>query len=110
MDHTHLLTVEVHYIEQDINGYTDTPAYRLFLDNELFTERSWFYNKNTFLLENIHFTSADTNHSILVKPAPPPWPEENYFNFMLKNLTIDGVLVEPNDSGSELCFTINTLL
>ena len=110
MEKDHLVTVEVHYVEQDIAGYSDVPAYRIFLNNELFTERSWLYNNKTFLLEHIRFDSLDINHSISIQPVNILWPEENYYDFELKNLTVDGIPIDPNISGKELHFTINSLV
>jgi hypothetical protein len=114
MDQNHLITVEVHYTEQDFEGFYDgsgkEPTYRLFLDDELFTERSWLYNDRTYLLENVQFKSSIAEHTILVEPIAYPLPEVNYFDFELRNLVVDGVPVEPAISGNKLHFTINTVL
>lgn len=112
----HLVTVEIHFTEHDMEGFYggvngplgNKPSYRLFLDGELFTERSWIYNNRTHLLEHVQFESTVTEHTIIVEPVMYPPPEEMYFSFEMRNLTVDHVLADPNIPGNKLCFTINT--
>lgn len=118
MEKDHLVTVEVHYIEQDIVGFNEgingarcnKPTYRLFLDDELFSERSWIYSNNIYLLEHIRFKSSATNYTIRVEPVMYPTPEESYYDFELRNLTVNDVPADPNIPGRELHFTINSLV
>ena len=108
------ITVEVHALQPrwiDI----ENPKYRLYVNDDLFTERSWIWNQKIFVRENlsVHLETG-INHTIrveIIKSNPM-----HLAQFGLQNLRIDNSDYETSDHGgyrSELGFiiddSINTL-
>lgn len=100
------VTAEVHFIDHDSHNYPYIPTYRLFLDNELFAERSWIYHSSTFLLEHICFESDKDEHCLSIEAVDlVALPDDKHYAFELRNLTINDEVLDA--CGTDLQFTIN---
>ena len=96
------ITVEVHCIRPpwgQLNPYkmfTDS-RYRIYIDNNLITERSWVWNNDTFLLENI-WVHADKNNEYSLKLEPvvaiPQQAKFSLRNIQTKNLEITSNVID----------------
>lgn len=69
------LTFEIHcqrppwVIKNPLGNFTDS-RYRVYVDDDLITERSWLWDNNIFLKENIWInTSIQTQHILRIKPV-----------------------------------------
>ena len=79
---TTIITVDVYCIRSD-GGH----AYRVFVDNDLFTERTWIWPAyDTFIRENIEVHVEPGVHTLEVRACTP----ENVF--YTKNITVNGSL------------------
>ena len=91
------LTVEVHCqrplwgIINPISKFTDS-RYRIYIDNNLITERSWIWDNNIFLCENM-WIYGENNKEYTVKLEPVVCiPEQAKFrinNFKITNTNAD---------------------
>lgn len=84
------LIVEVHCLRppwgqhNPIKMFNDS-RYRIYVNQDLITERSWIWNNEIFLLENI-WIHADKSHEYILKLEPVVTVPEQA-KFSLKNLT-----------------------
>lgn len=66
--------------------------YRVYINDELITERTWIWNNNIFLKENIWINSPkDNQHTLKIEPVVCI-PEQAVFtvdNFIVANLPAD---------------------
>jgi hypothetical protein len=69
------LTFEIHCqrplwaTKNPFDKFTDN-RYRVYVDDDLITERSWLWDNNTFLKENIWInTSIETQHILKIEPV-----------------------------------------
>jgi|LakMenEpi03Aug12_release.lakeMendotaPanAssembly.Ray.scaffolds.fasta_scaffold265499_4 hypothetical protein len=46
-----------------------TSRYRVYINDDLITERTWVWNNNTFLKENIWINSSDNNYILKIEPV-----------------------------------------
>jgi hypothetical protein len=68
------LTFEIHcqrppwVIKNPLGNFTDS-RYRVYVNDDLITERSWLWDNNIFLKENIWInTSIETQHTLKIEP------------------------------------------
>jgi hypothetical protein len=81
------LTVDV---KCDWGGYQ--PSYRIYVDNELLTERTYLWNnKDAFIREHIVIDVCPGEHTLRLEKCGEKWI---WGDFRLEKLTIDG---EPAD-------------
>jgi hypothetical protein len=102
------ITVEVHALQPrwiDI----EKPRYRLYVNDDLFTERSWIWNQQIFIKENLSvYLETGINHTIRIEiiKSDPMYLAQ----FGLRNLRINNSDYETSDHGgyrSELGFIID---
>jgi hypothetical protein len=103
------ITVEVHALQPRWIDL-EKPRYRLYVNDDLFTERSWIWNQQIFIKENLSgHLETDINHTIrleIIKSDPM-----HLSQFGLRNLRINNSDFETSDHGgyrSELGFIIDT--
>lgn len=73
------------------------PAYRLYVDNDLLTERSWIWPAyEVYVKENIEVDVDTGPHQVRIESCGAE------SNFTTKNFTINGV----NQSRDDLLFTV----
>lgn len=78
------LSVEVHCIrppwgQYNTVGIFNDSRYRIYISNDLITERSWVWNNNTFLLENIWILPNSKNEHVLKLEPVVTIPEQAKF-------------------------------
>jgi hypothetical protein len=102
------ITVEVHALQPRWIDL-EKPRYRLYVNDDLFTERSWIWNQQIFIKENLSvYLETGINHKIrleIIKSDPM-----HLSQFGLQNLRINGSNFETLDHdgyGSELDFIID---
>jgi len=80
--------------------------YRLYVDEDMLTERSWIWDIKTYIDENIWVElQADTEH--IIKLVPILDPIDSFAKFALKKLRVNGKLLYfTNQDQSELSFRI----
>jgi hypothetical protein len=88
------LTVEIHChrpawaITHSDSRYTDS-RYRIYINNDLITERNWIWGNNTFLVENMWLYCTEATDYI-VKLDPVVYLAEQA-NFVIDNFQIVNV-------------------
>ena len=93
------ITIEVHCIRPPwgqynfIKMFTDS-RYRIYINNDLITERSWIWANDIFLLENI-WIHADKNHEYILKLEPVVTIPEQA-KFFLENIKFKNLNAESN--------------
>lgn len=81
------ITLDVYCDNSDQN-----PVYRLYVDNDLLTERTWtWHSYEVFIRENIEIETPAGQHQIRVEKVSGPG------NFITKNLTFNGVALDSQD-------------
>ena len=95
------ITVEVHCIRppwgqrNPISKFNDS-RYRIYINQDLITERSWLFYNNTFLKENIWMnTSIETQNILKIEPIVYI-PEQAVFkvnNFNIVNFRADSIKI-----------------
>ena len=100
---THV-TVQIHALKPSWINY-EKNRYRLYLDNNLFTERDWIWDLNICIDENIWIDSeSGTTHSLRIEPI---LQQNSVAQFGFRTLKINNNLVsELTDDLLELSFTI----
>ena len=99
------ITVQVHPL-QPRWIYIEQPKYRLYVNDDLITERTWIWDIDTFIEENLQVeVPLGINHTIrldLIKSDPT-----HLSQFGLQNLKING-FPKPDHGGhrSELSFIL----
>jgi len=81
--------------------YLDT-KYRLYVNDDLITERTWIWNNTTVLRENIWVESDSSQYLIKLEPIQKI-PEQALYT--IKNLIVNG-WPKPVNSNTETSFTI----
>jgi len=90
-------SVEPNYLKQSI-----APIYRLYIDDDLITERKWIWDNSTFIDENLYINAPiDKNHTIKIECL-----KFQPRSFELKNLRIDGAVVSDQEDSNKLRFTL----
>ena len=99
------LKVQVHCLRPSWVDFENN-KYRLYVDNDMITERSWIWNTKTLLDENIWVElELDTEHSIKIVPVLDPI--NSFVKFTLKNLRINNNLYyTENEEQLELSFRL----
>ena len=99
------LKVQVHCLRPSWVDFENN-KYRLYVDNDMITERSWIWNTKTLLDENIWVElELDTEH--LIKIVPVLDPINSFVKFTLKNLRINNNLYyTENEEQLELSFRL----
>jgi hypothetical protein len=99
------LKVQVHCLRPSWVDFENN-KYRLYVDNDMITERSWIWNTKTLLDENIWVElELDTEH--LIKIVPVLDPINSFVKFTLKNLRINNNLYyNENEEQLELLFRL----
>ena len=89
------ITVDVHCIRppwlQLSNDPNLTAMYRLYIDNNLLTERTWIWPNNTLIQENIWIHAGkDSSHILTVEPVLMELTLKNYIHatFTISNFSI----------------------
>lgn len=99
------ITVEVHALQPRWIEH-ERPKYRIYIDDDLITERTWIWDQETYIEENLRVeVSKGVNHTIrleLIKYNPM-----HLAQFGLRNLQING-WEKPDHGGhrSELSFIL----
>ena len=98
------ISVEVHatqpnWIEHELSGY------RIYVNDDLITERTWVWDINTFIDENIIVDlSPNITHNIRVDPA---YVQRGVAKFSLSNLRVNNMHQVSNiEYGKQLSFII----
>ena len=99
------LKVQVHCLRPSWVDFENN-KYRLYVNNDMITERSWIWNTKTLLDENIWVKlELDTEHSIKIVPVLDPI--NSFVKFTLKNLRINNNLYyTENEEQLELSFRL----
>ena len=99
------IKVQVHCLKPSWVDFENN-KYRLYVDNDMITERSWIWNTKILLDENIWVElELDTEHSIKIVPVLAPI--NSFVKFTLKNLRINNNLYYiENEEQLELSFKI----
>ena len=99
------IKVQVHCLKPSWVDFENN-KYRLYVDNDIITERSWIWNTKTLLDENIWVElELDTEHSIKLVPILDPI--DSSAKFTLKNLRINNNLYyTENEEQLELSFRL----
>lgn len=93
------ITVEVHCIRppwgqyNSIEMFTDS-RYRIYINNDLITERSWIWANEIFLSENM-WIRADKNNEYVLKLEPVVTIPEQA-KFFLENIKFKNLIAESN--------------
>ncbi len=99
------ITVEVHCIRplwgqyNIIKKYSDS-RYRIYINNDLITERSWVWNNDTFIVENVWIHADKDNEYSLKLKHVVTIPEQAKFrlqNIKSKNLEITSNTIDDLD-------------
>lgn len=102
------ITVEVHCIrpawaEQHWEEKYRDSRYRLYIDNELITERTWIWNNSTLLQENLWISVDNTSTHTLKLESVTYIPEQA--DFSLESLTsVDNNLTTISTTPTEISF------
>ena len=104
MSQTQIL-IEVHCLRPSWVAKEDN-RYRVYINNELITERTWIWDSKTIIDENIWVSIIpSTLNSVRVEAEPIP--STSMVKFGLKNLRINGnIQPDQQDEQSELSFII----
>jgi hypothetical protein len=99
------ITVEVHAL-QPRWIYIEQPKYRLYVNNDLITERTWIWDLNTFIGESMYVdVPSRVSHTIrleLIKTR-----SMDLAQFELQNLKINGLpMLDHGGHRSELSFIL----
>jgi hypothetical protein len=96
------ITIQVHVLKPSWVTH-EKNRYRLFLDNDLLTERDWIWNINTYIEENI-WVKLESGKPYTLKLEPLLQPN-SVAKFVLNSLKINGCS-EPNQrkESTELSF------
>lgn len=99
------LKVQVHCLRPSWVNFENN-KYRLYVNNDMITERSWIWDTKTLLDENIWVElELDTEHSIKIVPVLDPI--NSFVKFTLKNLRInDNLYYTENEEQLELSFKV----
>lgn len=97
---TYHLTVDVHYSHP--TGIIDDSRYRIYVDNEMLTERSWNWLTNVLIRENLVVQLEPGTHTVSLIESNSHITQGR---FNLKDLTIDGKLVD-TPQGLSISFNI----
>lgn len=82
------LKVQIHCL-QPLWVATEKNIYRLYVNNDLLTERSWIWDTNTVINEDIWVNlNSTTTHSIKVEPILNPI--RSMAKFTIQNLQVNG--------------------
>lgn len=84
------LKVQVHCLKPSWVDH-EKNKYRLYVNNDMLTERTWAWNINTFIDENI-WVCLDSNNTHRIRLEPILDPISSFAQFSLKNLRINGNL------------------
>jgi hypothetical protein len=105
------LSVEVHCnrpqwaIVNPNSKYNDV-KYRLYVSDDLITERNWVWDNNIFLNEIIWITTNTTINTVTIEPI---LYKQEQATFYLKNLKINNYSYNiESDEGNRIRFVINT--
>jgi len=84
------IIVEVHCLKPSWVSY-EKNKYRIYVNDNLLTERRWYWDLNTYLQENIWVRLCNGHHSIRVEPVQDP--VDSSVQFVFRNLTVNNVSV-----------------
>ena len=88
----------VHFDVECVRGIVE-PKYRIFVNNELFTERSWIFKDNEYLEEMLQIEAPPGKFPIRVELVNPRAGKVTAKNFRISKgiarITPDGVLEVP---------------
>jgi len=80
--------------------------YRLYVNEDMLTERSWIWDIKTFIDENI-WVELEANKLHRIKIVPILDPMNSFAKFAIKNLRINGNLYQSEDQEQlELSFRL----
>ena len=83
---THV-TIQIHVLKPSWVEY-EKNRYRLYIDNDLLTERDWIWNTNTYIEENIWVTlESGKTHTLKLDPI---LQSKSVAKFELRSLRING--------------------
>lgn len=99
------LKVQVHCLKPSWVNF-EKNRYRLYVNEDMLTERSWIWDINTFIDENI-WVELESNKEHLIKIIPILDPTTSLAKFALKNLRINEELyIFENQEQLELSFRL----
>ena len=82
----------------------DNTRYRIYVNDDLITERTWIWGNNTFIDENILINvKGGEENTIKFEPVL----SGPVGKFLLKNLRINDIMKETDEESNELTFKIN---
>jgi hypothetical protein len=80
---------------------TGEPVYRVYVDGDLLTERTWIWpTYEVYIRENIEVEVGTGSHLLRIENV------YNNANFACKNLTVNGQVVAPEPLGLDLAFVV----
>lgn len=82
------IKVQVHCLRPSWVNF-EKNRYRLYVNEDMLTERSWLWDINTFIDENI-WVELESNMEHIIKLVPVLDPVTSFAKFTLKNLNING--------------------
>lgn len=85
------LKVEVHCLQPGWVSY-EKNKYRLYVNNEMLTERSWIWNTNTIINEDI-WVNLSPNIVNTIRIDPILDPINSIVKFSLENLKVNDMLI-----------------
>ena len=85
------LKVEVHayrpkWAVENVNSIYSDSRYRIYINNDLITERNWIWDNNILLIENIWLQSTELHYILKLDPILMKNPAQAVFS--IKNLNV----------------------
>lgn len=85
----------IHSLSVDVyckSAYDPEPTYRVYVDQDLITERTWIWNRHeTYIQEHLEADLEPGTHTIRVESVG------EFAGFQVVNLTVDGVTQTTQD-------------
>jgi len=97
------VTVQVHALKPSWIR-VEQNKYRLYVNNDLITERDWIWNLNTYIEEKFYI-NAEKGSIIHIRLDPIIIPQISDAEFVLRNLKVNGADI-PSEDNLELSFTL----
>ena len=84
------IRIEVHCLKPE-KVFNEKNKYRLYMNNDLLTERNWIWDTKTIIAENIWAELPPGDNVIKIQPILDPPNSEA--QFALRHLTVNGNIV-----------------
>ena len=81
---------------------TESPSYRVFVNDELFTERTWIWGSGVGINEHVHVDLHIGQGKFRLEPV-----NCSNSNFTIHNFKVNNLLLHPNVRGLETTFVID---